>query len=460
MDPLPAELLAFACKAPMAAGARAVFEHLFRADSLNAWFRDRAFSQYERELTFSALVELMAAVTFRRQASIRKAYLAAPNSWAVSLSAVYQKLQGVEPNLCAALLADTSLRLRELIVASGSPPESIVPGRRVLAVDGSHAAATDHRLKALRSTNLAALPCQALVVRDYQTGLLCTMIPCEDAHRGERALVPALCAAIGPDDVWLGDRQFATAGFMAAVIDRAATFVLRRHALTSWRQAGAYGEVVTLASGDRVDECDVLVKTPQGRELSVRQVRVRLAKPLAGGGRELFVLSNLPQEEVSAVRVAELYRTRWKIEGAFQVVAEAMHGEVQSLGYPKAALFAMALSLVAYNIVATLKRFAAAALAVTPEDVSDDLVATEIQTVTTGMMIALPPQRWEPIGWWDGQELARWLSRLMKELHRKKYLKTKRGPKNPKKIQKNGSSGHVATHRLLVSKKKDRKTPP
>ena len=109
MDHLPVELRAFARQAPFAIAGRAVFEHLFRAEALDSWFRDNAFRQYERELTFSSLVDLMAAVTFRRQSSVRKAYLADPTRWPVTLSAVYQKLQGVEPSVCAALVADTSV---------------------------------------------------------------------------------------------------------------------------------------------------------------------------------------------------------------------------------------------------------------------------------------------------------------------------------------------------------------
>ena len=449
MGPLPAELVAFATAAPMAIGCRAIFEHLFRADELDAWFRDKAFTQYERELTFSALVDLMASVTFRRQASVRKAYLAAPSRWPVSLSAVYQKLPGVEPAVCAALLADTAVRLRNLIAESGTPLETVLPGRRVMCVDGSHAAATDHRLKVLQTTHLAALPGVAWVVRDCQTGLLTTMVPGEDAHRNERTLLPALLDAIHPNDVWVGDRNFATANFMAQLIDREATFVLRRHAKTDGTETSEYGDVTTLFSGDRVDECDAVVRTPDGRELVVRQVRMRFAKPLENGDQALFIFTHLPKEEVSAVQVADVYRGRWKLEGAFQVVTETMHGEVKSLGYPKAALFAMALSLIGYNIVVVLKWFAAAALRVTPGEVSDDMVATEIQTVTTGMMIAVPGERWNPMGLWTSRELAKWLTLQMVGLSPRKYLKTRRGPKNLSKLKKNGSSGHVATHRLL-----------
>ena len=40
----------------------------------------------------------------------------------------------------------------------------------------------------------------------------------------------SLVADLGSGDAWPGDRHFATAGFMAALVDRRATFVLRRHA--------------------------------------------------------------------------------------------------------------------------------------------------------------------------------------------------------------------------------------
>lgn len=460
MDPLPADLRAFAAAAPMAVGCRALFEHLFRPDALNAWFRERAFAQYEHRLTFAALVELMAAVTFRRQESVRQAYRADLDRWPVSLAAVYQKLQGVEPAVCAALVADTADRLRAVLADSGGPPDNPVPGRRLMGLDGSHAAATDHRLRVLRDTASAALPCLALVVRDYQTGLLTAMVPGEDAHASERTLRPALLAAVRPGDVWLGDRNFATAGFMAALIDRRATFVLRRHAKTNWTETTAFGPAVTLPSGDRGDECGAVVRTPDGRELAVRLVRVRVARPLGNGDRELFLFTNLPADEVSAVRVAELYRERWRLEGAFQVVAESMHGEVASLGYPKAALFAMALSLVGYNIVVALTRFAAVALRVPATDVSDHAVATEVRTVTVGLGIAVPDERWVPVGWWTAGQLAAWRTRLMAGLHEAKYLKTRRGPKTPPTAKKNGSSGHVATYRLLQARRKATPKPP
>lgn len=69
----------------------------------------------------------------------------------------------------------------------------------------------------------------------------------------------------------------------------------------------------------------------------------------------IAILTNLPASDADAVVIAELYRQRWSIETLFQVVTENFEGEIQTLGYPRAALFSFSMALVAYNILATIK---------------------------------------------------------------------------------------------------------
>jgi hypothetical protein len=52
--------------------------------------------------------------------------------------------------------------------------------------------------------------------------------------------------------------------------------------------------------------------------------------------------------------VAELYRKRWTLETAFQHLEAYFHSEINTLGYPKAALFGFCLALVAYNLLAVV----------------------------------------------------------------------------------------------------------
>ncbi|MCK7580878.1 MAG: transposase [Chromatiales bacterium] len=55
---------------------------------------------------------------------------------------------------------------------------------------------------------------------------------------------------------------------------------------------------------------------------------------------------------MDALTVAELYRARWGIETAFQKLESHLNSEINTLGYPKAALFSFCLALVAFNLYA------------------------------------------------------------------------------------------------------------
>ena len=90
--------------------------------------------------------------------------------------------------------------------------------------------------------------------------------------------------------------------------------------------------------------------------------------------------------------VAELYRGRWQIETAFQELATHLNSEIDTLGYPGAALFAFAVAVTLYNAVALVKAALAVHHGATPvdEDVSGYYIAADLATTTRGMLIAIP----------------------------------------------------------------------
>src|SRR4051812_49478938 len=92
-----------------------------------------------------------------------------------------------------------------------------------------------------------------------------------------------------------------------------------------------------------------------GGTMTVRRVTVELDKPTRDGETEIHVLTNLPAEAADALAVAELYRKRWTVEAAFGELATCLNGEVNTLGYPKAALFAFCVALVSYNVLSVVK---------------------------------------------------------------------------------------------------------
>ena len=80
-----------------------------------------------------------------------------------------------------------------------------------------------------------------------------------------------------------------------------------------------------------------------------------LDKPTRDGDGEIHILTNLPKKAARAKTVADLYRKRWTIETAFQELEATLDGEINTLGYPKAALFAFCVALVSYNLMSVIK---------------------------------------------------------------------------------------------------------
>ena len=135
----------------------------------------------------------------------------------------------------------------------------------------------------------------------------------------------------------------------------------------------------------------------QGVAHTFRRLRIKLDHATRDGATLLYILTNVPARKVSATRVARLYRKRWTLETAFQHLEAYFHSEINTLGYPKAALFGFCLALVAYNLLAVVL---AALRGVhgqerVDEEVSLYYMANDISTTYNGMMIAIPEVEWD-----------------------------------------------------------------
>src|SRR5207248_7968086 len=127
----------------------------------------------------------------------------------------------------------------------------------------------------------------------------------------------------------------------------------------------------------------------------LRRVVVELDQPTRDGDTAIALLTNLPAA-VDARTVAKAYRKRWRIEGAFQELTVTLHCEVNTLCYPRAALFAFCVAVAAYNVQSALKGVMRALHGTekVEMDLSRYFVADEIGQVYRGMMVALPPEEW------------------------------------------------------------------
>lgn len=456
----------FVDQAPVCVMVRLAMERAMGADALDALFRGTAARQYERELLFSGVVGLMVPVVCGSRRSVHEAYRLGPDPPAVSIASVYNKLNGVEPGVSAELVRHTARRVNPLVRLMRQGRPSPLPGYPVRIVDGCHLAGTGHRLKELRATKSAALPGQALAVLDPAARLIVDVVPCEDAHAGERTLVEQLLAGVRAGEVWIADRNFCTTRMLFGVARAGAFFLIRYHARSlKWRELGPFRGRGRTDTGRVSEQAAEVCEPLSGRWMKVRRIRLELDEPTEDGETEILLLTNLPGDgpaAVSAERAADGYRGRWMIEHAFQELAVTLRGEIDTLGYPRAALLGFCVAAAAYNLVALVMASLGAVhgRAEVRERVSCHHLAREWATVYEGMAIALGPRAWARYEGLDDPAFAGVLRDLAAAADLRRYRKVKRGPKKRRPPRASGARiHHVATAKLLALRKTAKATP-
>jgi hypothetical protein len=217
---------------------RLTLETLFRPERLDTLFRATAQVQYQRELLFSQVVELMFSVVLRVHPTVHAAYRKRKADLPVSDQALYDKLRGMELGVSAALVADSAQRLVPVIDALAARSPDGVRGYRTRILDGNHLAKTERRLQVLRSTWAAALPGKVLAVYEPATDLVTQVCLTPDGHAQERALFDDVLAWVQRRDMWIADRNFCTLKLLFGMVARRAAFVIRQHAKLPTRLLG------------------------------------------------------------------------------------------------------------------------------------------------------------------------------------------------------------------------------
>jgi len=445
----------FVKERPICVMARSVLERLLDADRIDTLFEHTATQQYTRELLFSSVVQLMSEVVLGVQPSVHAAYQSHKEAIGVSTTALYNKLDRIETGVAAALVRDSARLAEPVIVALRASRPRWLPGYAIKVLDGNHLSATEHRLKALRGTWAAPLPGQALAVLDQQRMLITDVFLNEDGHAQERSLIPAVLHTVNAGDLWIEDRNFCTLGMLFGLAQRGAAFLVRQHGQLKGALLGAPTRQGSIRSGTVYEQAMVVRDPESGEPMTVRRMTLKLKEPTRDGDTELHILSNVPVVEARASKLVALYGKRWSIETAFFEITTTLSCEIQTLGYPKAALFAFCLALLAYNAVSIIK----AALRrehggqKVREEVSGYYLALEIRQTYDGMMIAIPPPQWAIFRDMSAVEFAEVLRALASAVHLAKYRKHPRGQKKKlpqRTAYQNGS--HVATAKLIAQR--------
>ncbi len=448
----PAVLERFERHAPAGVMARVALEHALPAGWVDEVFEAHRQRQYSRELLFSTVVELTTLVSLGLRPSLHAAARQMP-SLPVSLASLYDKVNHTEPAILRALVRGSAERLAPVLAALDCPAS--LPGWRLRVLDGNHLPASEKRLAPLRGLRGAALPGQSLVVYDGDSGLVVDMVACEDAHASERAAMAPLLDSARPGELWIADRHFCTSVILGGWQQAGAGFVVREHGrhprLVKQGEWRACGRVATGRVREQVVEIE-------GQHGPWRRIELALDVPTEDGETTIRLWSNLPGA-IAAGRIAELYRTRWRIEELFGRLESVLHSEITSLGHPRAALLGFAVAVLAYNVLALLGRCVEQAHAPSPEpnkpplEVSTFHLALQIKSSYEGLLIAVPPEHWPSWQQADPVRLAKRLLTLARRINPSQVATSKRKPKpkTPKGyVDGKTARAHVATARILA----------
>ena len=451
----------FAERTPLPVMVRGILERCLNPERLDAWFERTAEHQYTRTLLFSTVFDLLSQVVCRQQPAVKAAYQAALESIGVSLTSVYNKLNGVEPGTSAALVRYSAEQAQALVQEMPAAARPVRLAGYVLRVlDGNSLAAREHRLLETRRCTAAPLPGKSLVVFDPALELMLDIVPGEDAYTQERALLAEVLPKVQAGELWLMDRNLAPKGFQWGLIERGAHFLTREHEQLRFEPLEPMHWVGRCPSGQVAEQ---RVRVEDGEHCwELRRLRLDLDTPTREGERTLYLLTSLPAEAAQAPELAELYLTRWTVEKALLHLTVELQCEINTLGYPRAALFGFACAAVAFNTLGVVKAALRAAHGVERVDheVSGYYLVNDLVHQSESLEAMVEAEDWAVFRTVTASVMAAWLIAQAARLDLRRYRKHPRGPKKapPKRVH-DPKHPHVSIARLLTQRKKPLTAP-
>jgi hypothetical protein len=249
------------------------------------------------------------------------------------------------------------------------------------------------------------------------------------------------------NDLWIADRNFCCWSYLSGIAQKNGYFLIRQHASTRWIPTSELVLVGDSETGTVFEQQGYLESPTTGERLKVRRIEMRLKTPTRDGDWILGLFSNLP-ETVSAVELGVAYRKRWWIETAFQELEESLAGEIQTLAYPPAALFALCMAFVAYNIMQCIILSIETAQPKQPQKISTYYVAHEIAACYRGLDLSTEDHEWKWATKMTPKEMSIFLLENAANINYKNFAK--RPPTKKKTKRKNiKRKNHVSTKKLL-----------
>ena len=442
-------------KFPLAVATRVLLERTLAPKVLDDFFELVAREQYVKSVLFSDLVALMSTVVHRMHRSVHAAYFKSSAASKIKLSALYDKINNIEPRVSAAFVADHAKRLIEVLDQINAPLAPLIPGFETRILDGNAIAATDHRLEVLRDTRSGPLPGKSLAILDYERDVVTQLIMCEDGHAQERSLSNEILEQVQPGQAWIADRNFCTAKILCGIVNRGGEFLIREHRNIPIMEESSMDVIASDGNG-HLKEGSVSLSYENSQPIIFRRIWLTLPKASRDGDREIVVLTTIPREKASAHEIMEAYRKRWTIESMFANLTVSLCCEVRALGHPRAALFLFANAVVAAN---TLSGVRAALRAQHGEDIEERVsvyqMVDDLQSSFRSTDII--EDSFTDVESMPIVEFTKHFLAATQRIDIRQYRKAKTRPrKTPHTRGKSSDPPHVSTYRLLEEKKRAR----
>jgi hypothetical protein len=174
-----------------------------------------------------------------------------------------------------------------------------------------------------------------------------TLSATQGEGNGESSQLWRLLDRLGPGDVLLADRVYATYFILAALLLRGVDFVMREH-------VGRKSPPVTAHApdkGDRVLQWSRPVRPAWMPEAIYATIPETIAVRQVRDGGRFIVTSLMDPADVPADEVAWLYRQRWNIELDFRSIKTVMQMDVLRCKSPDMVRKEVAAHLLAYNLI-------------------------------------------------------------------------------------------------------------
>jgi len=91
----------FVEKSPISVMSRGMMERVLNPEQLDEWFDNTAEEQYTRNLLFSSVFDIMSKVVIGSYTTVHAAYQDSEEEIGVSVTSLYNKLNGIEINTSA-----------------------------------------------------------------------------------------------------------------------------------------------------------------------------------------------------------------------------------------------------------------------------------------------------------------------------------------------------------------------